>query len=143
MAELLSEFHAAVARHPDRVAIVDGRGRETTFAELKAAPTGWPVRLGLAWGETGDRVLLAMRLDADLYAALAALWSLGATVVLPEPAMGYRGLRHAARVTGASFLQFGRLRGAEIPSARIWGCRASATRRKAPVPRRTAAASGR
>ncbi len=44
-------------------------------------------------------MLLAMPVNADLYASLAALWSLGATVVLPEPAMGLAGLRHAARTT--------------------------------------------
>jgi long-subunit acyl-CoA synthetase (AMP-forming) len=43
-----------------------------------------------------------MSVDADLYAGLAALWSLGATAVLPEPAMGLAGLRHAARVTNVS-----------------------------------------
>ncbi|MBC7738110.1 MAG: hypothetical protein H7245_13045 [Candidatus Saccharibacteria bacterium] len=34
-----------------------------------------------------------------MYASTAALWSLGAKVVLPEPAMGLDGLLHAARVT--------------------------------------------
>lgn len=101
MADLLGKFADAVARHPDRVAIVDGTGRETTFAGLQARAGSFAG----AWAKRGigpgDRVLLAMRLDADLYAALAALWSLGATVVLPEPAMGLRGLRHAARVTEA------------------------------------------
>jgi acyl-coenzyme A synthetase/AMP-(fatty) acid ligase len=103
MSDLLSEFHAAVARHPERVAIIDGRGRERRFAELKARADGLACAWALRGVKPGDRVLLAMRLDADLYAALAALWSLGASVVLPEPAMGISGLRHAARVTNASF----------------------------------------
>ncbi|MBL4918474.1 AMP-binding protein [Szabonella alba] len=99
MSDLLRDFAAAVARHPDRIALIDGRGRDVTFAALQARA----VRMAADWQRQGigpgDRVLLAMRLDADLYAALAALWSLGATVVLPEPAMGLAGLRHAARVT--------------------------------------------
>ncbi len=100
MASLLDDFAAAVRRHRDRIAIVDGKGRETSFAELQAKAAGF----ARAWQDQGigkgDRVLLAMHLDADLYASLAALWSLGATVVLPEPAMGVAGLRHAAKVNG-------------------------------------------
>ncbi|WP_417807219.1 AMP-binding protein [Thioclava sp.] len=102
MASLLDDFAAATLRHPEQVAIVDGKGRETTFAQLKSRADG----LARAWGAQGigkgDRVLLAMHLDADLYASLAALWSLGATVVLPEPAMGLAGLRHAAKVAGVT-----------------------------------------
>jgi olefin beta-lactone synthetase len=99
MSDLLRRFAAAVARHPDRIAIVDGTGREVSFAQLQArsrAFAGAWRRQGIG---PGDRVLLAMAVDADLYAALAALWSLGATAVLPEPAMGLAGVRHAARVT--------------------------------------------
>jgi olefin beta-lactone synthetase len=101
MASLLEHFAAAVARHPQRVAIVDGTGRETTFAQLQARAHGL-ARFWQARGVSkGDRVLMAMPLNADLYASLAALWSLGATVVLPEPAMGLAGLRHAAKTVGA------------------------------------------
>lgn len=96
MANLLDHFATAVERHPDRVAIVEGTGRKVTFHELRTRvqdlTRNWH-RKGIAHG---DRVLLAMPVNADLYASLAALWSLGATVVLPEPAMGLAGLRHAA-----------------------------------------------
>jgi len=99
MSDLLRDFAAAVARHPDRVALVDGKGRAVTFAELDARR----MRFARAWHSkgirAGDKVLVAMSVDADLYAALAALWTLGATAVLPEPALGLAGLRHAARVT--------------------------------------------
>ncbi|MGB3277718.1 MAG: AMP-binding protein [Pseudorhodobacter sp.] len=102
MTSLLDDFAAAVAQHPERVAIVDGKGREVTFAQLQdradSFARGWHAR-GV---RSGDRVLLAMSLDADLYAALAALWTLGATAVLPESAMGLAGLRHAAKVTNVS-----------------------------------------
>ncbi|MEL6643398.1 MAG: AMP-binding protein [Pseudomonadota bacterium] len=99
MADLLAQFAASVARHPDRVAIVDGRGRETSFAALDVRARTLAARWQRQGIGPGDRVLLAMGITADLYASLAALWSLGATVVLPEPAMGLRGLRHAAKTT--------------------------------------------
>lgn len=99
MINLLDHFADAVDRFPDRTAIVESNGREVTFRELQLRAqqlAGKWERKGLGHG---DRVLLAMPVNADLYASLAALWSLGATVVLPEPAMGLAGLRHAARAT--------------------------------------------
>lgn len=99
MTDLLDHFDAAVARHPDRVAIVDGTGREVTFQELHSLSNGFAEAWRRKGITAGDRVLLAMGVNAELYASLAALWSLGATVVLPEPAMGLKGLRHAVKVT--------------------------------------------
>lgn len=99
MADLLSQFAAAVKRVPDRTAIVDGKGREITFQTLHTRVQHLAGRWQDKGIRLGDRVLLAMTVDADLYASLAALWTLGATVVLPEPAMGLAGLRHAARTT--------------------------------------------
>lgn len=97
MHDLLGHFAAAVDRFPDRTAIVDGTGRQMSFQTLQSRV----LQLASRWHgkgiRPGDRVLLAMPVNADLYASLAALWSLGATVVLPEPAMGLAGLRHAAR----------------------------------------------
>lgn len=102
MDSLLGVFARTVERHPNRVAIIDGQGRRVTFADLKSRADG----LAAAWQAQGigakDRVLMAMPLGSDLYASLAALWSLGATVVLPEPAMGIAGLRHAVRTAGVT-----------------------------------------
>lgn len=98
MASILADFAAAVLRHPQRVAIVDGKGQETTFAQLEARAEAFARTWHAKGVRKGDRVLLAMPFCADLYASLAALWSLGASVVLPEPAMGLTGLRHAAKV---------------------------------------------
>ena len=100
MGSLLEDFKSAVARHPDRIAIVDGKGRETSFAQLQTRANGFARAWHLQGLKSGDRVLLAMPLNADLYASLAALWMLGAAVVLPEPAMGLTGLRHAAKTAG-------------------------------------------
>jgi len=99
MANLLHHFAAAVKKYPDRIAIVDGAGRETSFAQLQRRVAQFASRWQTKGITKGDRVLIAMPLDADLYASLAALWSIGATVVLPEPAMGLAGLRHAALTT--------------------------------------------
>lgn len=96
---ILDAFAARVAEHPERVAIVDGRGRPTSYAELDRRSAA----LAAAWTKAGlkrdDRVLLALRVDADLYAALAALWRIGAAAVFPEPALGLGGLRHAVEAT--------------------------------------------
>lgn len=100
---LLTAFATAVARFGHQTALVDGAGREVTFAVLdtraKALAAGWSAR---GMGQ-GDRVLVAMPIGPDLYASLAAIWSLGAVAVLPEPAMGLAGVRNAiasASVTG-------------------------------------------
>lgn len=124
MSDLLRDFAIAVQRDPDTVALIEGNGRAITFNELETRrqsfASAWQ-RKGIG---AGDRVLLAMSVDADLYAALAALWTLGATAVLPEPALGLAGLRHAARVTRprafCSSGLFGLLRWA-LPE--LWGLR--------------------
>lgn len=99
MSNLLERFAAAVESHPDKVAIVDGKGRETTFREIDQRARDLAARWHAKGIRPDDRVLLAVPLKMDLYASLAALWSLGATVVLPEPSMGINGLRHAEKVT--------------------------------------------
>ncbi|MEM9796395.1 MAG: AMP-binding protein [Pseudomonadota bacterium] len=95
MSELLAAFAAATARHPDRVALVGPDGKAVTYAALQ----GRIEALAGVWStlRPGARVLIALPLGADLYAALAALWSRGATAVLPEPATGLAGLRAALR----------------------------------------------
>ena len=101
---LLDAFGAAVARQPDRIALVEADGARVSFRELSdranGIAAGWAAR-GVG---PGDRLLIAMPLGADLYAALAAIWSLGATAVLPEPAMGLGGVRHALRLAGCKGL---------------------------------------
>ncbi len=92
---ILAAFDAAVAAHPDRPAIINSKGRKVSFASLHD-------RAGFLAGEwakrgigPGDRVLIAVSVTPDLYAALAALWRLGAVAVLPEPAMGLKGVKTA------------------------------------------------
>ena len=96
---LLEPFLETVARRRGHTAIVDAGGRTISYGDLAARSA----RLAATWRRQGigpgDRVLLAMPLGIDLYAGIAALWRLGATIVFPEPAMGLKGLRHAATVT--------------------------------------------
>jgi acyl-CoA synthetase (AMP-forming)/AMP-acid ligase II len=97
---LLDPFLAGAEARAARTAIVAGDGTSATYGDLIARS----VALAAAWTRRGlapgDRVLLAMPLTIDLYVALIALWRLGAVVVLPEPALGLGGLRHAAAATG-------------------------------------------
>ena len=96
---LIAAFIAEAARRPQQTAIIDARGRSITFSELversERVASAWRAR-GL---RSGDRVLLAMGIGIDLYVALAAAWHIGAVVVFPEPALGLKGLRHAAKTT--------------------------------------------
>lgn len=121
MTTILDAFADAVAKHGPRPAIIEAGGKTASFDELdqrtRALASGFAVR-GI---EHGDRVLLAMPVGIDLYACLAALWRLGAVVVFPEPALGLKGLRHAARVTQPkAFLASGyyRLLGWFVPELR-------------------------
>lgn len=124
MANLLDHFAAAVDRHPDRMAIIEGTDRTITFQQLQTRAH----QMARKWHHKGighgDRVLLAMPVNADLYASLAALWSLGATVVLPEPAMGLAGLRHAARSTRPkAFCASGYFALLRVMVPELWGLR--------------------
>lgn len=96
---LIAAFIETSARYGPRTAIIEGDGTSISFAALAkrsgALAEAWH-RAGL---RPGDRVLLAMPVGIDLYAAIAGLWRLGATIIFPEPALGLPGLRHAVRVT--------------------------------------------
>lgn len=98
MTSLLASFAAAVAAHGPKTALVEPDGTKVSFAELGARADG----IAAAWKAKGlgkgDRILVAMPISADLYASLAAIWSLGAVAVLPEPAMGLRGVRFALQL---------------------------------------------
>lgn len=93
---LVDAFRARAAAHPARTAIVEASGRAISYGELERridACAGAYAERGV---RAGARVLTTLPVSIDLYASLAALWTLGATVVFPEPAMGLAGLRAAA-----------------------------------------------
>jgi len=101
---LTDAFALSADRHgDDRIALIDGANNHYSFYDLKYAAdiyaAGWHAR-GV---RAGDRVLIAMGIGFELYASLAALWSLGAIVVLPEPAMGLQGIKTAVASTKPKF----------------------------------------
>lgn len=93
---VLAPFLDNAARWSARRAIVAPGAGAIGFGALAERSA----RLAASWrGQgigPGDRVLVAMPLGIALYAAIAALWRLGAVVVFPEPALGLAGLRRAA-----------------------------------------------
>ncbi|SDH48770.1 AMP-binding protein [Roseospirillum parvum] len=96
---LTDAFLRAAQRHPKRPALIDGAGQRTSYGALASLTAGLAGTFAGQGIEAGDRVLVALKPGAELYAGLAALWHLGAVAVFPEPAMGLAGLRHAALTT--------------------------------------------
>lgn len=143
MDNLPAAFADAAARHGDRAALIEPDGTAITFRALQervlALTAAWSKR-GL---RDGDRVLLAMPVGANLYASLAAIWSLGGTVVLPEPAMGLAGLRSAlAQVPVQAFCATGAYRLLHLILPALWGKRHLTTRTgRGPTPKPTCAAT--
>lgn len=104
---LLEAFVRQVQAHPDRVALVDPRGRSWTYAALDRHGQALAASFAEQGLCAGDRVLLALGIGADLYAGLAALWRLGAVAVLPEPALGLAGVRQAMQAAAPRALLLG------------------------------------
>ena len=81
---LLASFLDNVEQWSARTAIVSPQGDSATFGALAERSE----RLAARWrGQgiaPGDRVLLAMPLGVALYAAIAALWRIGAVAVFPD-----------------------------------------------------------
>lgn len=103
MTTLTAAFAQAATDYRDRIALIDGDGTAYTFSQVQELADAYAVGWHARGVRPGDRVLIAMGIGVDLYASLAALWSLGATVVLPEPAMGLAGLRTAITATHPKF----------------------------------------
>ena len=122
MSGLARHFSDAARLHGDRAALVTARGA-VTFAELDRRAAAFAATCAARGLGAGDRVLIAMPVDAGLYVALAACWRVGAVAVFPEPALGLAGLRHAVAATRPKALFAAgpyRLLGA-LPS--LWRCR--------------------
>lgn len=92
---LLEPFLAAAESRGDRLALIEGGGAQASYADLARRSE----RLAGAWAAAGlgpgDRAMIALPIGIGLYAAIAALWRLGAVAVFPEPALGLRGLNRA------------------------------------------------
>lgn len=103
MTTLTVAFAQAATRYHDRTALIDGDGTAYRFSQVQGLAKTFAARWHADGVRPGDRVLIAMGIGVDLYASLAALWSLGATVVLPEPAMGLAGVKTAVHATRPKF----------------------------------------
>lgn len=103
MTTLTTAFAQAAIQYRDRTALIDGDGTGYRFSQVQGLAETYAAGWHAKGVRPGDRVLIAMGIGVELYASLAALWSLGATVVLPEPAMGLTGLRTAIRATQPKF----------------------------------------
>jgi hypothetical protein len=77
MADLLSGFTRRSRDTPTGSPSWTGRRARNDIRRAQGRADGFARAWARRGVKAGDRVLLAMRLDADLYAALAALWSLG------------------------------------------------------------------
>lgn len=96
MTDLAAIFEATARRQGDKPALI-APGGAISFGALDARAAGFAGRLARRGVAKGARVLVAAPVGIELYVILAALWRLGAVAVLPEPAMGLRGLFHALR----------------------------------------------
>lgn len=95
---LISSFLERAAALGAHDAIVAGDGKRIGFSDLARLSGSLAVAWKRAGVRSGDRVLVAVPLSIELYAAIAGLWRLGATVVFPEPAMGVEGVRRAVEI---------------------------------------------
>jgi acyl-CoA synthetase (AMP-forming)/AMP-acid ligase II len=95
---MVSSFFARAAQHPERIAIVEPGGARVSYRGLARMVCDYAAYFRSAGVGSGDRILVTLKVEIPLYASLYALWSLGAVVVFPEPAMGLTGLRHAAGI---------------------------------------------
>ena len=103
MTTLTAAFAQAATDYRDKTALIDGDGTAYQFSHVQGRSEAYAAGWYAKGVRPGDRVLIAMGIGVDLYASLAALWSLGATVVLPEPAMGLAGVKTAIDATKPKF----------------------------------------
>ena len=97
MTNLVTDFLDHVERRPEAPALIDGRGRVATYADLARMSAGRAIAFREAGIGPGDVVLVARGVSPELYATLLALFRLGAVAMFPEPAAGLAGLSVAVR----------------------------------------------
>lgn len=118
---IISSFLEHAAKNGGKIAVIDGRRKTVDFSTLAKRAESLACQWIAQGIKPGDRVLLAMPLGIDLYAAIAGLWHIGATIVLPEPALGLNGVKHAVNIAGPkAFLGTGIYKavGAFLPAIR-------------------------
>ena len=123
MPNIVTAFIREAERHPERQALIIPHHQQPlahcpatevlTYAELVTRAAGYADFLRAEGVGVGDRVLLLMPVCADLYAAVTAIYSVGAAAVLIDPGMGIQRVRLSlqsakpkAMVSTARFLRF-------------------------------------
>jgi olefin beta-lactone synthetase len=98
VSSIVEELVARAGAHPDRPAIIQGRGRRrrmVTFAELAASSASVAARLRDRGIEPGQRVLLFVPMSIDLYLSLLGVLHAGAVAVFVDAWAGRRRLGQA------------------------------------------------
>lgn len=106
---LIDSLEKICETYPNNDAIIENSGRIYSFSNLRQRANGLAALWQAQGIKKGDRVLIALGINFDLYASLVALWWIGAVAVLPEPALGIDGVRHAMKVTKPKALLLGGL----------------------------------
>ncbi len=117
---LVGRFEEQVARHPGRIALVDGE-RKITYAELNVAANRWARHLSSRGLGRGDMAGVLLERGADFAAAVIAVVKTGAGYTLLDLDFPDERLRSAATDAGIGVLVTGprlagRLEGRGRPS---------------------------
>ncbi|KQV04840.1 AMP-binding protein [Devosia sp. Root105] len=121
---LIAGFLDRATRLGPRPAIITGAGEAISYEQLALRSGRLAAALRGQGVERGDRVLVVLPIGIELYLAIAALWRLGATIVFPEPAMGFAGVQRAVEIAAPSAVLVGgvyRLLPYLVPQ--LWGTR--------------------
>jgi acyl-CoA synthetase (AMP-forming)/AMP-acid ligase II len=121
---LIAGFLDQAARLGPRPAIVTGAGATISYDQLALRSGRLAASLRGQGVRRGDRVLVALPVGIELYLSIAALWRLGATIVFPEPAMGFAGVQRAVEISApAAVLVGGIYRLLPFLVPQLWGTR--------------------
>ncbi|KQW74090.1 hypothetical protein ASC89_27195 [Devosia sp. Root413D1] len=121
---LIAGFLDKAAELGPRPAIITGAGETISYEQLALRSGRLAASLRGQGVQRGDRVLVALPIGIELYLAIAALWRLGATIVFPEPAMGFAGVQRAVEIAAPAAVLVGgvyRLLPYLVPQ--LWGTR--------------------
>lgn len=94
---IVSYFHAAAGRNPDRLAIADVNG-EISFQQLQQAIIQQAEVLKHKGIKPGDRVLVFVPMSIDLYIHVLALFHLGCTAVFLDEWVNIQRLRICCKI---------------------------------------------
>lgn len=86
-ANLAARLTERAAQHPERIAIVDARGRRVrrvSFGDLERGASALAARMRQRGLDRSDAILLFVPMSIELYVALLAVFHLGATAVFVD-----------------------------------------------------------